>query len=508
MNERLEQLIEASIEAHKDKPCIWWDGVWRSSADFLNLVDSCGQILKDAGFGRGQRPVVMMNNGPMIPALSLAVWRLGGAFCPLNVAAGQRSLTETISLIEPFAVVMSDEVRANVGEALQEQWPCAIAAPDKLLSPFKGKTGSPESDDLAVIFATSGTTGNPKAVPLTHGNFIDNCRNVWKTIDCLKPGDVFLTVLPNFHSFGYTVTNIMPLMMGGRLAMVPAFLPPQPAMRAIQEAPVDVVFAVPAIFSYMLASVERGKFPAEALTRTKFLCAGGDRLNPKLHEQALHLINKDIVEGYGLTETTPVVAVNPSYAAHHPGTVGPVIPGYTYKLRDREGRDIPGSPLNPKEGEGVLWVKGPSVTHGYFRAPGLTAERFDGENHEWFNTGDYIRMENGYVKILDRVTDIIIVGGFNVYPQEVEKVLAEHPAVQTAIVVGVPHPTNGEIPEAYIQRREGAELTERELIKFAKERLAHYKVPRRVEFVDEFPLSGTGKILRRVLREQAGKKGL
>ncbi|MCR4818090.1 MAG: AMP-binding protein, partial [Fretibacterium sp.] len=125
MNERLEQLIEASIEAHKDKPCIWWDGVWRSGADFLNLADSCEQVLKDSGFGRGQRLVVMMKNGPMIPALSLAVWRLGGAFCPLNVAAGQRSLTETISLIEPFAVVMSDEVRANVGEALQEQWPCA-----------------------------------------------------------------------------------------------------------------------------------------------------------------------------------------------------------------------------------------------------------------------------------------------------------------------------------------------------------------------------------------------
>lgn len=506
--ERLEQLIGASIEAHKDEPCIWWDGVWRSGADFLSRVDDCEQKLKDAGFGKGQRLVVMMKNGPMIPALSMAAWRLGGAFCPLNVAAGERSLTGTLDLIEPFAVVMSDEVRASAGEAIQKKWPCVIAAPDTPLPAFTGKTASPEGDDLAVIFATSGTTGNPKAVPLTHGNLIDNCRVVWKTLECVEEGDVFLTVLPNFHSFGYTVTNIMPLMMGGRLAMVPAFLPPQPAMRAIAEAPVDIVFAVPAIFAYLLASVERGKFPAAALTRAKFLCAGGDRLNPKLHEQALHLIGKDIVEGYGLTETTPVVAVNPSYAAHRPGTVGPVLPGYTYKLRDREGHDIPGSPMNPREGEGVLWVKGPSVTHGYFRAPEITAERFDGENNEWFNTGDYVRMEEGYVKILDRVTDIIIVGGFNVYPQEVEKVLSEHPAVQTAIVVGVPHPTNGEIPEAYIQRRDGAELTERELIKFAKARLAHYKVPRRVEFVDEFPLSGTGKILRRVLREQAGKKGL
>ncbi len=505
MPERLEELICGSVQLHGAENCIFWEGKWRSGADFLRQVDECERTLREAGFGRGQRLVVLMKNCPMIPALSLAVWRLGGTFCPLNVAAGRDSLVNTIALIEPFAVVMSSEIREGAGSALQETWPCVICPPDGPLPAFKGVTAMPEADDLAVIFATSGTTGNPKAVPLTHENFIDNCRIVWRTVDCFKPGDVFLTVLPNFHSFGYTVTNLMPLMMGARLAVVPAFLPPQPAMRAIQDAPVDVIFAVPAIFSYLLASVERGKFPAEALSRTKFLCAGGDRLNPKLHEQALHLIGKDIVEGYGLTETTPVVAVTPSYAAHRPGTVGPILPGYEWKLRDREGRDIPGSPLNPRDGEGVLWVKGPSVTRGYFRAPELTAQRFDGE---WFNTGDYVRMENGYVKILDRVTDIIIVGGFNVYPQEVEKILSEHPAVQTAIVVGVPHPINGEIPKAYIQRREGSVLTERELIKFAKERLAHYKVPRSVEFVDEFPLSGTGKILRRVLREQAGKKGL
>ena len=508
MSERLEKLIGENLKSRESEPRIWWDGSWRSGADFLRQVDECERTLKEAGFGRGQRLVVMMKNCPMIPALSLATWRLGGAFCPLNVAAGQESLVSTIALIEPFAVVMSDEIRTGAGTALQEKWTCVTCPPDGPLPAFHGKPAAPESDELAVIFATSGTTGNPKAVPLTHGNLVDNCQVVWKTLECVEEGDVFLTVLPNFHSFGYTVTNLMPLMMGARMAIVPAFLPPQLAMRAIQEAPVDVILAVPAIFSYLLASVERGKFPAAALSRVKFLCAGGDRLNPKLHEQALHLIGKDIVEGYGLTETSPVVAVNPSYALHRSGTVGPIISGYEYKLRDREGHDIVGSPLNPKSGEGVLWVKGPSVTHGYFRAPEITAERFDGENHEWFNTGDYVRMEDGYVRILDRVTDIIIVGGFNVYPQEVEKVLSEHPAVQTAIVVGVPHPINGEIPEAYIQRRDGAELTERELIKFAKERLAHFKVPRKIEFVDEFPLSGTGKILRRVLREQAGKKGL
>ena len=512
MSERLEELIGASVEARRDEPCIWWapsvpsqpDGVWRAGADFLRLVGECEDTLKAAGFGRGQRLVVIMKNSPMIPALSLAVWRLGGAFCPLNVAAGLASLTGTLDLIEPFAVILSDEAREGVGEAIQEKgWPCAICPPDGPLPAFKGRPATPESDELAVIFATSGTTGNPKAVPLTHGNLIDNCRITWGSIEGLAPGDVFLTVLPNFHSFGYTVTNLMPLMMGARLAIVPSFLPPQPTMKAIIEAPVNVMLAVPAIYSYLMLAVERGRFPAEALARQKLMIAGGDRLNPNLHEQALLLVGKDVMEGYGLTETSPVVAVNRSYAAHMPGTVGPLLPGYEYHLRDREGRRTDGD-------EGVLWVRGPSVTPGYFRAPELTAERFD---KDWFNTGDYVRMEPGpngdkYVKILDRVTDILIVGGFNVYPQEVEKVLSEHPDVQTAIVVGVPHPVNGEIPKAYIQRRDGSQLTEREVVKFAKDRLAHFKVPRSVEFVDEFPLSGTGKILRRVLRERAGQKGL
>ena len=286
--------------------------------------------------------------------------------------------------------------------------------------------------------------------------------------------------------------------MNARMAIVPAFLPPQSAMKAILEAPVTILFAVPAIFSYLIGAVKRGSFPKEGLSRTKLMISGGDRLNPNLHEQALQLVGKDIMEGYGLTETSPVVAVNRSYATHRTGTVGPLIGGYEWRLRTREGQPA-------TEDEGVLWLRGASVTRGYFRAPELTAERFDGD---WFNTGDYVRIEDGYIRILDRVTDIIIVGGFNVYPQEVENALAEHPDVQTAIVVGMPHPVSGEIAKAFVQLKEGGTVTERDLIKFAKERLAHFKVPRSVEFVDSFPLSGTGKILRRVLRQQAAEKGL
>ena len=499
MPQRLEEIITESLNRHRDEPCYWWEGTWRTGADLLKLTEDCEAALRDSGFGRGQRLVVMMKNCPMILALSIAVWRRGGTFCPLNVAAGIPSLKGTLELIEPAGCVIAPDVQDDVIAVLDEAgWPHAVCPPEGPLPPFRCRPGKPEDDDLAVIFATSGTTGAPKAVPLTHGNLIDNCRCLRDVVPALQEGRVFLTVLPNFHSFGYTVATILPLTMNARLAIVPAFLPPQPAMRAILEAPVDVTFAVPAIYAYLLMAVERGKFPREGLARQKLLVSGGDRLNPNLHEQALHLTGRDIMEGYGLTETSPVVTINRSYETHRTGSVGPFLDSYEYKLRTREGQDT-------QENEGVLWVRGPSVTRGYFRAPELTADRFE---DGWFNTGDYVRIEDGFVRILDRVTDILIVGGFNVYPQEVEKVLAGHPAVQTAIVVGIPHDINGEVPKAYIQRKDGATVTERELIRYAKEHLAHFKAPRSIEFVDEFPLSGTGKILRRILRERAGKKSL
>jgi long-chain acyl-CoA synthetase len=360
------------------------------------------------------------------------------------------------------------------------------------LPSLDGKASSIETPDTAVIFATSGTTGLPKAVPLSHDNLYDNCAAIFEALRPLERGDILLSVLPNFHSFGYTVSMILPLTMDGATVIIPGFLPPQQTVRAIREGKPAILFAVPTIFSYLLSGMERGSVPKDLFAAAKILITGGDRLGANMHEQSLRLTGKDIVEGYGLTETSPVVSVNRSYAEHRPGTVGPFLRGYEWHLRTEKGE-------RTDKDEGVLWVRGPSVTSGYFRAPELTAERFE---DGWFNTGDYVRIEDGYIRILDRVTDIIIVGGFNVYPQEVELVLHSHPAVQTAIVVGMPHPVNGEVPKAFIQKAEGAQITELEIVKYCKEQLAHFKVPRKVEFVDEFPLSGTGKILRRVLRER------
>ena len=491
---RLENIIIPHLEASPEKDCYWWDGKWYKRSDLMQLVRNCEDVLKSSGFGHGQRLVVMLRNCPLIPALSLAAWRLGGIFCPLNEKAGLESLTGTLDLIKPFAVIAEHDI-----PELSRLWPfITCGLDDKTLPAFTGRVQPEEPEELAIIFATSGTTGLPKAVPLTHNNLISNTEETHAMITSISSDDVFLNVLPNFHSFGYTVTIILPLTLGGKLAIAPSFLPPAMTIRALTEAKVDVMFVVPAIMSFLLMSVEKGKLPPEVLSRIRIICTGGDKLNPNLHKLSLKLLGRDIMEGYGLTETSPVICVNHDCETQVTGSIGPVLPDYEYVIRTREGQDVADTP----EKEGVLWVKGPSVTSGYLHAPEISAERFDADG--WFNTGDYVKVDaQGYVYILDRVTDIIIVGGFNVYPQEVEKVLAEHPDVHAAVVVGVPHAINGEIPKAYIQLNDGAEANDREIIKFAKEHLAHFKVPRSVEFVEEFPLSGTGKILRRVLRERA-----
>jgi long-chain acyl-CoA synthetase len=385
----------------------------------------------------------------------------------------------------------------QLGEAISAAgYPTVTAELDEPIPAFTGRIGESDSLETAVVFSTSGTTGTPKAVLITHGNLIDNTGKVFDFVEELRKDDILLNVLPNFHTLGYSVSGILPLVIGLPQVLVPGFMPPQNTVEAIREAGVTVMVAVPTMVALTLSTAAKG---VEIGSTLRVIICGGDRLNPQFDQRARETMNLSILEGYGLTECSPVVTVNPSLAKRKLGTVGPFLPGYEFRILNREGKEV-------EEGkEGVLWVKGPSVTPGYFRNPEKTAERF---SEGWFNTGDIVRIdEDGYVTILDRDTDILIVGGFNVYPQEVERVLQEHPAVHLAAVIGVPHPVSGEIPKAFVILRENSAVSQKELVQFCKERLAHYKVPRKVEFVQSFPLSPAGKILRRKLREIERSRG-
>ena len=491
VNRRLEEIIYEKFNKNLNENGFWWDGQWYTYEFLLNLTEATVKTLSKSGFSKGQRISVLMQNCPMVIAIMIACWKLGGAISPLNVKAGADSLLGTLKLVSPFAVIVSDEINNEIGELIKNNgYPLVVCNEMGPLPEFAGISSKAEEESLAVIFATSGTTGMPKAVPLSHLNLASNVYAMMNALTDLKKGDSLFNILPNFHSFGYSACTLLPIFCEGSQVIVPSFLPPLRALKAIVEAPVTVLIIVPAMLNFLLSAIERG---AQRPQHIRMVVTGGDRYNVDMDDKLKAFMGKGNLQGYGLTETSPVLAVNRNYDENRLGTVGPFLKYVEWQLRPDGNRPM-------TEGEGVLWVRGKSVTNRYFRDPEMTAARFDPDG--WFNTGDYVRVDDGYVKILDRVTDIIIVGGFNVYPQEVERIVNTHPAVQSSIVVGVPHLSSGEIPKVFILKKEGAEVTDIEIIQYCKKHLDHFKVPRKVEFVDGWPLSGTGKILRRVLKER------
>ncbi len=496
----LNNIMDEYLASRPEAKCCWFNHKWISRKDFAHLADECTEILRASGFSAGQRLAVLMPNSPMTLALMLSTWRLGGVFCPLNEKTGEISLLKTLDLLKPFAVVLSNGVKPELENALNGAGRPCVRFGDTEFTGAEKFTGKIQpSDDLdktlAVIFSTSGTTGDPKAVPLTHANILDNINACLEHVPDLQPEDSLLNVLPNFHAFGFTVCFVLPFVLGATQVIVPGFMPPSNTIKAIEETQPTVLLLVPTMLGFAASLLER---KGKKLSGIKLLIAGGDRYNPKMDDRVTAAFGVPVIEGYGITECSPVLAVNPKPSVRKLGTVGPALPRFELQLRSEAG-DMLSIP-----GEGVLWCRGPSVTSGYYHADKINHERFiDG----WFNTGDYVKIdEDGYIKILDRVTDIIIVGGFNVYPQEVEAILAEHPAVNMAVVVGMPNNISGEVPKAYVVKTQGTEVSEGELVKFCKERLSHYKVPRSIEFVDSLPVSATGKILRRVLRQKEREK--
>ncbi len=489
MYPRLEEKILSRIQEDPSAPLLWWQSRWWKGEDFLPLLEESARNLEQSGITRGSRIVLFSPNAPVVALLSLAAWRLGATVVPLNSRGGVEAGKRIIKKVEPAGVLIHEGMASLLEEFEKEHVPCVVTPLEGPIPPFKAVRTSPGDPRIAMIFATSGSTGNPKAVPLTHGNLLGNVVALEQGVSIIRKGIRFMNVLPNFHSYGYTVSVLLPLWVGGPYVPQPSFTPLQDTFRALEETKVEVLVAVPTMLTFLLGAVEKGMPRPSSL---KYVVSGGERLNPTLQERVEKRLGITILQGYGLTECSPVVCCNPSPEGNKPGTVGPFLPGYEWEIRDQAGNLLPSSE------EGVLWVKGPSVTEGYFRDTDMSSKRFA---NGWMNTGDVVRVdEEGYVTVLDRATDLIIVGGFNVYPQEIEAVLNEHSGVKAATVVGISHHLTGEYPKAFVIPQEPGGVSSRELIDFCKERLAHYKVPRKVEFVESFPLSGVGKVLRKELK--------
>ncbi len=344
-------------------------------------------------------------------------------------------------------------------------------------------------DDTWAIIYTSGTTGHPKGAMLTHHNLANNAMTV-ADMRSTDPNDVVFGVLPLFHIYGQTSTFNSSIYLGLTIRLWPQFNAEE-LFSAIEEEESSILIAVPTIFSRL---VELADLRPPRRSGLRFCVSGGASLPVEVLRRFENRFQTKIYEGYGLTECSPVCVENPFGRQTRPGSIGLPIPGFEARIVNEQDEDVPIGAV------GELIIHGPGVMKGYFNQPEATAETLRGG---WLHTGDLARMdEDRYIYIVDRKKDMIIRGGYNVYPREIEEILYTHPDVVEATVVGVPHPDLGEEVTAVVVLREGTRRTPEELRQFVKERVAPYKYPRRVQIVKELPKSHTGKILKKILREE------
>jgi long-chain acyl-CoA synthetase len=457
--------------------------------------------LAGLGLEPGDRVGIIVGTNWYFVVSYLAI--LGGGYVavPLNPLSPGRELERELSAVGARAVVVGPSGRAGFAGVDRSQLPAlehVIAtdgevpdalALDDLLRAEPTPIVERADDDLAVLVFTSGTAGSPKAAMLTHGNLRSNLEQVQAHPGrALQPSDVLLGVLPLFHIFGLNVVLGGALYAGASVLLIERF-DPASALEAIARHRVTVVLGAPtmwAAWAALLPAAEDG-----ALRTVRLASSGAARLDLDVAATVQRTTGVVITEGYGLTEASPVVTSSAGTQVK-PGSIGVPLPGVEVRLVDPEGDDV----LVGDAGE--LWVRGPNVFAGYWEDEAATAAAINPEG--WLRTGDIgVVDDDGHVFLVDRAKDLIIVSGFNVYPAEVEEVLLEHPGVEAAAVVGVAHPHSGEAVKAYVVVADGRSVEEDEIIAFCADRLARYKCPEKVMFVDEIPTGLAGKILRRAL---------
>jgi long-chain acyl-CoA synthetase len=364
--------------------------------------------------------------------------------------------------------------------------------------PVTFETRRRRPDDTAVILYTSGTTGQPKGAELTHDNMVLNAiasRDMF--LPAMSGGfeqDVALITLPLFHSTAQTCQMNSGLLGGLRLVLLPRF-DPATVLETMQRERIGFWIGVPTMYWSLLQFATSTGFDTSTVAAHLRLCvSGGAPMPVEVMRRFESTFGVRILEGYGLSETSPVASFNQLHRPSKPGTVGQPIFGVDIRCVDAEGRFVPAGE------RGEIVIRGPNVMKGYYNRPEATA---DAMRSGWFHSGDVGMLDDdGYLTIVDRTKDMIIRGGFNVYPREIEEVLMTHPAVSLAAVVGVPDERLGEEVKAFVVLRPGASLNEAELLEWGKDQFAAYKYPRLIEFRDTLPTGATGKVLKRELKPQ------
>jgi long-chain acyl-CoA synthetase len=479
----LADLLSHSVRAHPDRPAIRLDDHELSYAQLDALAARVAGLLRAKGLEPGDRVGMMLPNVPYFPACYYGALRAGAVVVPMNVLLKEREVA--FYLGDSHAKLLlawhqfADAAHAGAEQAEAE---CLLVEPGELETLLArcepvADVAAREADDTAVILYTSGTTGTPKGAELTHGNLL---RNVEVSVGLFGVDErtVTLGALPFFHAFGQTCALNATVAVGGCLTLLPRFDPGQ-ALEIIARDRVTVFEGVPTMYAAMLHQ------PGEPDTSALEVCVSGGAAMPVEVMRAFEeRFGCDVLEGYGLSETSPLASFNRRDRERKPGSIGIPVDGVEMRIDADPGE------------RGELLIRGHNVMKGYWQLPDATAHAIDADG--WFRTGDIATVDDdGYFYIVDRKKEVVIRGGFNVYPREIEEVIYEHPAVAEAAVIGVPHETLGEEVGAAVALKEGAVATPDELRDFVKQRVAAYKYPRHVWLVDTLPKGPTGKILKR-----------
>jgi long-chain acyl-CoA synthetase len=454
------------------------------------------------GLEPGDRVGIACGNNWYFVVSYLAVLGAGLVAVPLNPLSPARELERELAAVGARAVIVAPAGQASFSTVDRAAVPAlehviatdAVDLPgslplDDLLAHDPMPMVERADDDIATLMFTSGTAGSPKAAMLTHGNLLANQQQMQAhETRAQTPHDVSLGVLPLFHIFGLNVVLGLSLAAGSSVLLIERF-DPSSALEAIMNHGVTVVPAAPPMWAAWAALPGA---PADAFATVRLAASGAAKLPIEVDETMARRFGVAITEGYGLTEAAPVVTTSAGNEIK-PGSIGAPLPGVRLRLVDADGDDV----LVGDAGE--IWVQGPNVFAGYWNDASATRGALTPDG--WLRTGDIAVVDDdGYLFIVDRAKDLIIVSGFNVYPAEVEDVIMQIPGVRNVAVIGVPHPYSGEAVKAYVVVESGRSFEEDHIIGFCAHHLARYKCPEKVMFVDELPTNPGGKVLRRSLR--------
>ncbi|NUR58837.1 MAG: long-chain fatty acid--CoA ligase [Catenulispora sp.] len=509
----LATLLQTSARDVPDRDAVVLGDLRLTYAQVDAAANQVAGALAARGVGRGDKVALSCPNLPFFPIVYFGALKAGATIVPLNVLLTEREIAYHLQDSGAVAYFCFEGTAAlPMGKAGQAAFEAVPGCEHFVLIKADGGVGESgvttlaeftagqppvfdtvqtQETDTAVVLYTSGTTGRPKGAELTHSNMVQNALMVSRMFG-VHENDVHLVTLPLFHSFGQTVQQNYGLFSGATLVLMPRF-DPDAAFGLMEQEGVTFFAGVPTMYWALLHSEKADSFDLRRIAAHLRLCvSGGSALPLEVLKRFEERFDVPILEGYGLSETSPVATFSRVDRPRKPGSIGLPCWGVEVDVVRPDGTRC----ATDEPGEVV--IRGHNVMKGYLGKPEATAEAIDADG--WFHSGDVGRRDaDGYFFIVDRIKDMIIRGGFNVYPREVEEVLMTHPAVSLAAVVGVPHDSLGEEVKAFVIRNPDADITEDELIAWSREAMAAFKYPRIVEFRDQLPMTATGKILKREL---------